>query len=346
MSSQKSRAQGGRYPLLATAVALYVMVGAVVADAQTVMVRNAPPGGTIELVVNAATAATATADPSGGATLSNNLQTTTGKAEIDANVYVDVCTDNTRRIVIVERGQPAAAQPAGCDRRDTGALFLIRRVSTLIVNVGGTVPTVVLRQGPVRLGPRRIRRPAKGLIVFGGVGRSTVRDTVAIACGNVAECSGEDSGLAYNGGVDFWLTRYVGVEASYFKPADVEVSGRESTFTFTSTLDAEFLTVSGKAGVPLGPVRLYGKFGTTYHRALFKTTQSTGDVTQTLELGTQGWGWVFGGGGEIWLAPAVALYAELGRAAMKGSGREGAEGTMDERVTFYVAGARIRILGR
>ena len=346
MPSQKSRAQGGRYLLWATAVALSVCVGAVVAEAQTVMVRNAPPAATIELVVNSATAATATADPTGGATLSTNLQTTTAKTEIDANVYVDVCPDNLRRIIIIERGQPATAQPQGCDRRDTGALFLIRRVSTLIVNVGGTVPTVVLRQGPVRLGPRRIRRAPQGLVLFGGAGRSSTRETVTVACGNVVECSGEDSGVAVNAGVDFWLTRYIAVEASYFKLSDVEVSGSESTFTFTSALDAELATISGKVGVPLGPVRLYGKIGTTYHRALFSTTQSIGDVAQTLELGTQGWGWIFGGGGEIWVAPAFALYAELGRAALKGGGRDGAEGTMDERALYYFAGARIRILGR
>ena len=315
--------------------------------AQTVLVTKAPPGAPVELVVNGATVASTSADQAGDAKLVSDLSANTGKTEIDANVYVDVCADNNmRRVVIVERGQAAAAQPAGCDRRDSGALFLIRRVSTLVVNVGGSVPTVLLRQGRVRLGPRRIRRAPTGVVVFGGAGGSQSANAVLMACGNVVECSGDDTGIAYNVGLDVWLTRFLGAEVSYLKPRDVEATGSESTFTFNTAFEADVATVAGKVGVPLGPVRLYGKLGTTYHRATFTTTQTTADLTQTFELRTQGWSWLFGGGGELWLAPAFAVYGELGRAALKGSGRDGAEGALDERLTVYFIGARVRVLGQ
>ena len=115
MPSRKNRAGTHTWRVLAIAAALHVF-GTGAAMGQTVMVRKAPPGGTVELVVNTATVATAKTDPGGDATLAMNLLEATGKTEIDANVFVDVCPDNVRRVVLVERGQAAGPQPAGCDR--------------------------------------------------------------------------------------------------------------------------------------------------------------------------------------------------------------------------------------
>lgn len=345
MSSDRARTGRSRRRLLALTVLVYA-AGAGAAMAQTVMVRNAPPGGRVELVFNADTVASGMADPAGEATLTMNMAASGAKTEIDANVFVDVCSDDLRRVVIVERGQPVAPQPAGCDRRDTGALFLVRQISTLIVDVGGTLPTVVLRQGPVRLGPPRIRRAPRGLVVFGGAGLGQTRDLVLMACGNVAECEGDQSGFAYHAGATVWITRVFGVEGSYTRPAEGEAGGTLGEFTFNSALDAHIVTVAGKVGVPLGPVRLYGQVGANYHDATFSTTQTAGDLTQTFELRTTGWGWGFGGGLEVWVAPAVGIYAEGGRAAIKGEGPVGAEGSIDDRLTFLFAGLRIRIAGR
>ena len=319
---------------------------AVAAAAQTVMIRNAPAGATLEVVFNADTVATGTADQAGEATLKFDMTAGGGKSEIDANVFVDVCADNTRRIIIVERGQPVAPQPTGCERRDAAALFLVKRISTLIVNVGGTLPTVVLRQGTVRLGPPRIRRAPRGLVVFGGVGRSNTRDLGLMACGSVAECTDESAGPAYQAGAAVWFTRYLAAEVAFIKPSEGEASGSGTNFTFNTTYEADVVSIAAKVGVPLGPVRLYGQVGPNYHRAVFTTTQTTGDLTQTFALETAGWGWGFGGGGEVWIVPAFALYGEFGRAALKGSAQEGAEGSVDDRMTSFFFGARIRIAGR
>jgi hypothetical protein len=310
------------------------------------MVRKAPSGGTIELVVNSATVATAKADPGGDTTLTMNLAQNAGKTEIDANVFVDVCPDNLRRVVIVERGQAPGPQPAGCDRRDSGALFLVRRVSTLIVDIGGAIPTVILRQGPVRLGPPRIRRAPRGLVIFGGGGIAQTGDLALTACGNVSECSADASGGGYTAGATVWIARFLGAEVSYVRPPEGEASGSLTDVTFNSALDVHVTTIVGKAGVPIGPVRLYGQGGANYHQATFTTAQTTGDLSQSFELRTSGWGWTFGGGIEVWASPWFGLYGEFGRAALKGSGRDDPEAIIDDRLTHFFGGIRIRIAGR
>jgi len=333
--------------LLASVSVLHLVAGATLATAQTVMIRNAPAGATIEVVLNTDTVATGAADQAGEAMLKFDMAASGGRTEIDANVFVDVCADtNTRRVLIAEKGQPVAPQPAGCDRRDTGALFFVRRISTLIVNVGGTVPTVVLRQGTVRLGPPRIRRAPRGLVVFGGAGLSSTRDFELMACGGVVECSAEESGAAYTAGAAVWFARYLAAEVTYIRPSEADASGSGNNFTFDTAFEAHVVTIAAKAGIPLGPVRLFGQFGTNHHRATFTTSQTTGDLTQTFGLRTAGWGWLFGGGGEVWIAPAFAIYGEFNRLALKGSARDGGEGTIDDRMTAFFFGARIRIAGR
>jgi hypothetical protein len=119
------------------------------------------------------------------------------------------------------------------------------------------------------------------------------------------------------------------------------------------------LTVGGKFGGPVGALRLYGHGGLTYTRAtstivntIDPATITVDDVATTLPGGTQtfsqtteGWAWVFDGGGEVWLARAFAIFGEGGRAALKGEGIEQAEISLDERVTFVRFGARVRIGG-
>ena len=342
---------------LALAPAFVMICGADAAMAQTVIVRSAPPGSTVEVVLNAAPLTSATVDAAGDARLAFNLTTAAGKTETDVSIYVDVC-DKVRRVVFVERGMQPPPQGADCERRQIVGLFIVRRVSTLVVNVGGPNPTVLLRQGSVDLSPPRAWSSAPtGLIVFGGAGLATFRDAVAIACGNVTPCDGDETRFTYTGGAAYWITRFLAVEGSYVKAANVTVTGSGNTFRFDSFLEPHLATVSGKVGLPLGPVRLYGQVGANYHRATFGTTQTVDDVTvtidgveqtiegatQTFEQKTAGWGWQLGGGAEAWVAARLAIYAEAARFVIKGSARDDSEGSIDERVTAYLFGARIRI---
>lgn len=345
--------------LLAVAAAINSVTGADIATAQTVIVRNAPAGATVELAVNAETVGSATADPSGTATLTAKMFAGDAKRETDASLYFDICPD-MRRVVLVERGEAPQPQDAACNRTESLGLFLIRPISTLVVDLSSPIPTVMLRQGPVDLNPQRPSTPVPtGFVVFGGAGMGKFRDAIALACGNVQQCSGDEWGIAYAAGADYWISRYLAAEVSYVRRSELDVDGSGSTFRFNSSLDTHVTTVAGKVGIPLGPVRVYGKAGGNYLRATTSTTQTIddtivtiGDVEQTIEGGTltseikfSGWGWAFGGGLEVWIEPYFAIYAEGGLAGLKGSPRENVEGAIDERLTFAIIGARVRIGG-
>src|SRR6476659_4383845 len=127
--------------LLVAAAALNVTIGTGVVAAQTVLVRHAKPGETIELDLNVTKVATATTDATGAATLPLDLRANNaGKTEIDANIFIDTC-DNLHRIIVAERGQPIAAQQPGCERREITVLYWVRRINTLVVDIGGPDPT-------------------------------------------------------------------------------------------------------------------------------------------------------------------------------------------------------------
>jgi hypothetical protein len=352
---------------LAVAAALTLVVAGGVASAQTVVVTNAPAGSSIELALNAETIASAKADPGGQATLAVNLPDHGGKTETDVRVYVDLC-DGLRRVVLVERGLQPAPPGETCARRELIDLLLLRQVTSLVVNVNETSPAVWVRQGPVP--PAWLRQGSedvaagkttwvlpKGFVLFGGGGLAKFRDAVAVDCGAVEGCTGDDSGVAYAGGVEFWFTRFLSAEATYFKPKEVTATGDGGYYRFNSTLDANIYTFAGKLGVPVGPVRIYGKGGANYYRALSSTMQTiddrtvlVGDVTETVKGGTQvlewetsGWGWMFGGGLEGWVTPSLAIYWEAGLTKLSGSDRSNGEGQLTDRVTYVLAGLRYRI---
>jgi hypothetical protein len=345
---------------LALAAALNMIAGVGVARAQTVAVTNAPPGSTVELVLNTTPIGSVAADARGDARLPLNFSADAGKTEMDANVSVEAC-DNVLRVLVVERGQQRPPVGAGCSRRDVEGLYLVRRVTTLVVDVSGPNPAIWLRQGAVTLHPSKPPRAwsssPTGLVVSGGGGLAKLSNVVSVACGNVTECSGDKSGIAYTAGVAYWLTAFLAAEASYVKPAKAATRGSGNGFRFDSGLDAHVLTFVGKIGAPLGRLRLYGEAGANYHRATFATTETVDDLTttidgvtttipggtQTFELRTAGWGWVFGGGLDVWMASSFAIYAEGGRAVLKGSARDNGEGAIDDRLTFLLLGARVRI---
>ena len=109
------------------AAALLMAIGTSKAAAQTVMVRHVPAGETVEVFLNATKVATAVVEASGDTSLPLNLRDNNAtKTELEANIFIDVC-DKVRRVIVVERGQPAATQEPGCDRREISGLYVVSR---------------------------------------------------------------------------------------------------------------------------------------------------------------------------------------------------------------------------
>lgn len=311
---------------------------------QTVVIRGIPAGSAAEVVQGAAVA-TGTADAGGDAVINGNL---TAAGDTRVNLFVDVC-DGVRKVVIVDRDATPPAAAASCVRTPISGLFVVRPVSTLVINLSTATPTVLLRQGPFDFrqtyGTGGVEPPA-GLMVFGGGGWSKLHNARVSACGDIAECPGTDSGFGYGGGIAYWLTPYAGVEASYYRPKRALFEGAVGNSLFQTTEDPHVLLFQAKLGIPAGPVRIYGMGGASYHRATLRTSQEdpVADIDDEFELRTAGWGWTFGGGLEAWVAPKVALFAEGGRVALKGGGVEsGGEGSLDERMTYIFAGLRINL---
>lgn len=341
---------------LALAAVLFVSVSAGAATAQTVIVTKAPVGATIELVLNTATVASGTADDDGNATLALNISKNVNKAETDASIYVDICGEKVRRVLIAERVRQPPPPDTGCDRRQIVGLFLIRSVSTMVIDVGGANPTVLLRQGPFSL--RQVIRwtPPTGLVLFGGGVFGTFSNARDVACGNV-NCDSDNTGLGYTAGVEYWFAPFLSAEGSYVKPSDATAQGSSGTSSFDSNLDLHAFTAAGKFGIPVRRARFYGKAGATYQQSKFRTNQTFEDTTitvdgvtetieggtQALELETKGWSWFFGGGAEVWVRPAFAIFGEAGLAWLKGEAVDNEEGELDERLTYVLFGARVRI---
>ena len=345
---------------LSVAAALVLSIGTGTAAAQTLYVRRAPVGSTVDLVVNATKAGSAKADAAGDVTIPIDLPTHTKKNEIDARVYVDTCGE-ARRVQLAERDVAPLPPEEGCTRQELTGVFLVRRISSVVVNVANPVATLLLRQGSYSLRARGPRRQApQGLVVFGGGVRAKYTDAVSFGCANVPVCEGNDAGFGYTAGAEYWFGRYIAAEGSYFKPPELTIVGSSTGFRFNSVLDPHLFTVAGKVGVPIGPVRLYGRAGFNYHRAESGTTQHSDESTtidenggviitpasdQTVSATSKGWGWLFGGGLEVWVAPKFALYAEAGSLGIKGDTGVATQGRIDNRLISATAGVRIS-LGR
>lgn len=354
--------------LLTRAVALSVTVGVGAATAQTVVVRNARPGAKIELQVNTEGVTSATADADGDAVLAVTLAA--GTSQIDVRTYVDVC-DALVRVLFVSPGLQPRPSTAGCNRNEIYGVFITRPITTFVVDIEGTNATLHLRQGaaPVAwtgrsVGSEHTRRffratPPTGLVLFGGAGLLTFSDATQAVCGNVTTCLADSFTGAASVGVEYWFGRFLGVHASFAKAAHMNTDGSGAGFRFNSALGTRLGTLAGMAGVPIGPVRVYGLAGGNYHRATSATTETIDDVTvvidtvsqtfkggtQTFNATTEGGGWLFGGGIEAWVTRSFAIYGEGQRARLKGSTVAGGDGAINDHVTVLIVGARVR-LGR
>lgn len=335
--------------LLAIAAALNLTVCVGAATAQTVIVRNAPPESTVEVVLNDTPVGSGKANEKGDVLVTVGISERLMKTETDAQIFVDTCP-TVRRVLVMERAVQVPVQDVGCTRRDMGGMFLVKSVSSLVIDVGGPSPTLLLRQGNVSLDPPRVWKPAPtGLVVFGGGGLTKFGDVITTACGNLQTCSGDQSTTGYSFGVGYWITPIFGGEAVYVKPGNATAGATSDTFKFDSEFDAQVLLLQGKVGVPLGPFRPYGQVGATYHRAKFHTNQTMtlADSPNTLsyELRTRGWGWGFGGGMEVWFSSIFGIYGEFNSSQVKGVAEDDEEGLVDDRLTSFLFGARIRLGG-
>jgi hypothetical protein len=331
--------------LLAIAAALHMTAGAAIAAAQTVLVRNAPPGLEVEALLNDTVMAKGTTSPEGEVSLSLKLPGT----ELDANVYVDVC-DKLRRVLVVDHNKRPPLPGAGCDRRDVSGVFWVRPINTLVVDVGGVQPSMLLVRGNYNPpkpkaegdeGTHVLFPTPTGLTLFGSGGQGGFRDAILVACGNVA-CDGSDTGLAYAFGGGFWFTRWLGVQGGYLKPRQVVAKGGD-TFTFQNTFDVDIFTVTGLIGAPIGRVRPYGIVGGNFHQSLNTLTETIDTATQLFTQKTHGWGLVFGAGMEVWATKKVALFSEASLSRVKGKAEDKGEGQVDDRVRYFGVGVKIRL---
>jgi len=348
-------AKPARWSCVGAAIAAFILATGVAARAQTIMVRGAPAGAQIEGVVDSTPAGSTKANAAGEATIV--IPQSAGKNNVEANVFVDLCADNLRRVLIVERGKAPAAPGEGCERKELQGLYWIRHVSTVVVTLSDPSPRVLLRQGSFSFKPPRVFGPPTRLIVFGGGGWTNVGNIGLIACGDAPSCSKKGSGWGFMAGAEFWISPWLAGEGMYLRPAEATPSGSGDDFKFNSTLRANVFSVTGKVGIPAGRVRMYGKVGGDYHDATFETDQTVNDRTvtvdgvpqtipggrQTYAQQTRGWGWIFGGGLDIWVFPAVAINVEAGHGQLKGQAIDNALGSLSDSVNYVMVGLRVHV---
>ena len=343
---------GNRWRIVArqVAAAAFVMTTAGLASAQTVYVRNAPEGSKVEVIVNTASAGTGVVDANGEAKVAFTLPS--GKADMDSNVFVDTC-DTLRKVIIVDRARQEPPPAEGCERREISGIYWVRPVNTIVVNLGGPTPTLLLVRGsytppkPTAEGEEESTpsRPLpKGLLMFAGTAFTNYRDAGGFACGNATPCSSKNTGFTYNFGATWWMSRFVGVEGSYMRPHQVTASGGD-TYHFDSTLDSDVWTVMGKLGAQAGVVRIYGEGGMNYHEATNTTHETIETASQTIQYKTKGWSWVFGGGLEAWIGAKqrLAIYGNGGILRIKGNAESGGEAKIDDRLRYVAVGVKLRL---
>jgi hypothetical protein len=333
--------------------AMLALVLAGRATAQTVYVRHATAGADIEAQLNNAPAKTATADAAGDATIALDLPAST--AETLISLFVDTCG----RQVIVRLLSPAAppAPPAaGCTRSDAGAQFVIRSVTSFVIDLAGSTASVRMRQGPPfaawmtdtpesAAGGEGLAtgvHPGPGLSVFGGGGIASYSNAKSLLCGDTV-CTGNRFSLGGEVGVSGWVAPFLGLQVSYLKPTQASVSGSGSDFTFNSALDSRLVLLAVSVGGASQNVRFYGQGGANYHEATFSQTEQNASGTQTTYLETKGWGWLAGGGFEAWVSSRVAIYVDGDAIFVKGNNKNGGEGRMDDHLLKIMGGLRLRV---
>ena len=350
---------------LAMAAWIVVTGGAVHADAQTVIVRNVPPGSPVDFLLNTTVVGTGTADAEGIVTLTATGDGLTGQQQVDAQVWLDRCGDRYR-VLVVDRSVVTPAAEA-CARQQVEGLFIVRRGSSLVIDGGVIPPTLRIRQGPA---PEAWIRPPvgdepvavgtqvpSGLILSGGAGLGILRDFSSVACGNVGGCDASNRAVAFSAAAAYWFSPYVAGEVTFFRARPAMARGSGSGFSFDTELDGGLVAVGAKGGLPLGRVRLTAALGGNFQRSTLTTRQEIEPTTitvddieqeipggsQTLQWRTEGWDFSYAGGAEVWLSGSVAIYGEFGRHFLKGDDTRESETRLDDAQTFLLFGVRYRV---
>jgi hypothetical protein len=334
--------------LLAIAAALNMTAGAASAAAQTVLVRKAPPGMTVEVLLNDAVAGTGTTSPEGELSVDLKL----AQPEQDSNIYVDVC-EKSRRVLVVDHNKRPPALPSGCERRDISGIFWVRPINTLVVDVSGTQPSMLLVRGEYKPPKPEVEGEAEsgpkfetptGLTLFGAGGWGKFSEAISVMCGNVA-CDGNDGGIGYSFGGGFWFTPWLGAQGGYTAPRKTVGRGSGEGYTFDSEFDVDLFNVAAVAGVPAGRARIYGIVGTSYHQSETKLVQTIPTQTQLFLQKTHGWGLLLGGGAEVWISPKIAVFGEVSLTRVKGKAEDGGDGLVDDGLRNIAVGVKIRLGG-
>src|SRR5262245_29964670 len=173
-----------RWRLVATTAAVMIAT-ARLASAQTVYLRNAPSGSGVEVLVNTASGGKGVVDDAGEAKVPFTLPE--GKTEMDAYVFVDTCDGGKlRKVVISDRARQPPPPAEGCERREIAGIYWVRPVNTIVVDVGGATPSLLLVRGsytppkPGAEGSSDETHPARplptGLLMFAGGAYTSFRD--------------------------------------------------------------------------------------------------------------------------------------------------------------------------
>jgi hypothetical protein len=336
------------------------------ATAQTVVVTKAPPGGAVELGLNASTIGTATADAAGIATLKVDLESRGRKPIADVRIFVDVC-EKARRVTLIETGWEAPTPAAGCTRHEIFGVYFLQKITTLVVSAAEEAQAVWLKQGTapdawLRDVPPETEKKTgsetmvpKGFLLLVGAGLSKYANASTVSCGEQSTCTSDDTKVSIRIGGDYWIRPWVAISGGYLKPWGATAEGDGTGYRYKTSLNPNVVTITGKVGAPFGRFRVYGESGAVYNWTTRSTTQTMDERTitvdglpivvpggtQVFDLKTDGWSWMWGGGGEYWLTPIIAVWGEFSWVKLVGQATGGGEGSLDETVTSVMGGIRL-----
>jgi hypothetical protein len=346
------------------AAVLALALGATDVAAQTVVVRHLDAGANVEGSVNGSTAVSGKADAVGNAKLV--LNALTGTNEIGARISVDACGAD-RVVIVTDRDAPAVSR--GCTRTQISGVFVVRRTTTLVIDTTASQPALLITQGQVPADWLRDvlpeeaiqnRRVSRGLTLFGGAGMTHDSDVVTRDCGtSTTSCQSDGLRPGSAFGFIYQVSPILGAVGSYSKYGIVNTTGTTDTSSFTSTLDADVIQVGVIAGVPYRSINVFAEGGLNRHQGtqtLFQridesqVTDENGNVVNiggrtTRSYRTQGLGWYFGGGLDVWVLPRLAVYGDAQMLRLKGTQVDGGEAVLDDHVISFQVGVRFR-LGR
>jgi hypothetical protein len=353
-------------PLL-LAVIFMATAGAATAAAQTVLLLHAPAGAALDVTLNGAKVGSAAVGADGQVKAPLSTSGKIGSNGLDTNVYLDVC-GKAYHIVLVDNGRTPAPAEENCDRRDISGIFWVRPINTLVIDVAEATPSMLLIKGeykpppapaPEGEQPSRPKTPAPaGLMAIAGGGAASFSDLQTVACGNLGNCTTKSYYPTYTFGAEYWFKPWLAAAGSFIRPAQGKVNGSSDAFTFNTGLDTHLYTMEGKIGVAESRFKIYGHGGVDFQQSTMTTnetiqattiTTADGTVlpvpggTQTVTNKTSGWSWLFGAGGEFWIAKKAALYSEVGIARLKGSATDGSQAVLDDHNTFLLIGLKFRL---